>query len=73
MPIPVYILNLTMQWMEGQEAWLCRSTLFNVFPLPEGDYYLRRVINGRGQQGYWFNKGWLTADSGRPIAVPYLV
>eukprot|EP00884_Botryococcus_braunii_P009243 jgi/Botrbrau1/1831/Bobra.146_1s0026.1 len=66
--VPVWIDNLTMDWI-GRDAWMRRSTAFGAFDIHGGDYALRRIINGDGSPGYWFDKGWLNYKGDIPLAV----
>eukprot|EP00884_Botryococcus_braunii_P005132 jgi/Botrbrau1/1461/Bobra.178_3s0019.1 len=66
--LPTSLFDFPMEWM-GQESWERTTRLLGVFPTKLGDYYLRRIINGDGSKGYWFDKGWLTDRGGAPVAV----
>ncbi len=64
---PSWLVNFTMQYI-GQDMWDRKSALF-VLDVPRGNYKLKRIINGNGSKGPWFDKGWLSYASGIPMAV----
>lgn len=66
--VPTFILDFSMEWV-GDETWRRTSKMLFFFSLHAGNYHLRRIINGDGSKGYWFDKGWLTYKNGIPLAV----
>lgn len=68
--MPVSIISFTMDWA-GASSWRRLSNALGFITSDAADYNLRRVFNGDGTQGYWFDKGWLTYNDGRQVAVGY--
>eukprot|EP00884_Botryococcus_braunii_P005121 jgi/Botrbrau1/1460/Bobra.178_3s0018.1 len=66
--LPQSLFDFPMEWA-GQDTWKRTSRLFGIIYSSLGEYNLRRIINGDGSKGYWFDKGWLTDRSGLPLAI----
>eukprot|EP00884_Botryococcus_braunii_P014810 jgi/Botrbrau1/2332/Bobra.39_1s0021.1 len=65
--VPSWLVDFNMQYI-GQDTWDRKSALL-FLDVPRGDYKLKRIIDGNGRKGPWFDKGWLTYASGIPLAV----
>jgi hypothetical protein len=71
--LPKWVADWTMTWIEDG-LWIRNSTIFfGLITIPGGDYNLKRIINGDGSKGPWFDKGWLEYNNGTAIAVPYRI
>jgi hypothetical protein len=65
---PTALVDFSMHWV-GQETWKRDTRVFGFISAPIANYNARRIINGDGSKGYWFDKGWLTDRGGIPVAV----
>jgi len=71
--IPKFLVNFTMTW-RGDETWERQSSLFfGLITVTGGNYNFRRVIDGNGKPGYWYNRGWLTYRNRTDVAIGYKV
>ncbi len=70
---PTWLVNFTMTWL-GDNTWERKSSLFfDLINITGGNYFLKRIINGDGSQGSWYDRGWLTYRNGVKVALGYKV
>lgn len=68
MYVPPEVNSLEMVWL-GAHQWRRKTSFATGFDVSGGDYLLKRIIDGDGSKGFWFDKGWLSYDGGKAVAV----
>eukprot|EP00884_Botryococcus_braunii_P014178 jgi/Botrbrau1/22761/Bobra.0132s0092.1 len=70
--VPSFLLNFSMV-LQPDGSWYRESKLlFNLIDSPTGRYTFRRIIDGQGRHGPFFQE-WLAARNGSPTMIPLQV
>jgi hypothetical protein len=70
--LPSFILNFSMS-LQPDGSWYRESRLlFNLFDSPTGRYTFRKIVDGQGKPGPFFEE-WVAARNGFPTLYPVQV